>query len=201
MLTSCSNRKKLIAKTFKAANTLDMTFKYDDEMTITDNARDEVYYAKITTDKTEYIIGETIVINYEFKNKTNKYFYNPLFNSEAPIPATLAFFDCSKNYIADEFFFGFNYPERPPKEIDWIYMPCSSKIGKEIKISACPPNFCLNSVLPGDYYIQLIYFKAFLSSKPKNNAEIDKFLDTYNKQEIFRSNCLKLKFKIKDNSN
>lgn len=143
--------------------------------------------------------GERISIKLRFVNTGHSWdFYNLFLNSRIPQPAQIALYDSNHNYL-------FEIIPRTSSVIgmswdDWTYLPgggCSVEFPMEWDTS-----FYRRLLPPGDYYLQLIYYKAFVAldppwrdTAPDVNAKRERLRDFENHfdhSELFRSNPVEI---------
>ena len=91
---------------------------------------------------------------------------------------------------------------------DWCFIPSISFVGTALRLRAgsvpgTPFDVRSNRLPPGEYYLQMIYYRAFVSARPdrlrsnppKGEKEIlREFRKNFNRDELFRSNAIKILF-------
>ena len=142
--------------------------------------------------------GESYSVEYTFHVTNSSYdVYNWQFISLIPLPGQLAIYDANKKYIGDLIAFT-QGSRRGVSDDDWIFLYGGTRVGRVLGFRAgSVPMTAYNSEgnwLPtGEYYIQLILYKAFLSPNPYRllGEKID-FYKTFDRAELCRSNVLKV---------
>jgi hypothetical protein len=143
--------------------------------------------------------GEHISIKVCFVNTGKSWdFYNPFFTSRIPLPAQIALYDSDHNYICDLMSFyvgsviGMSWD-------DWTFLPgggCSFTFPTNLK-----PTYFRRPLPTGDYYLQIIYYKAFIALDPPwretdpdvkaKQTRLKNFEAHFDQSELFRSNPVK----------
>lgn len=141
--------------------------------------------------------GEHYSVQYTFYSTNGSYWiYNPFFLAKKPPPGQLAIYDEKKRYIGA---LGFDISSQQGiDETDWVFLWGGSHIGTKIgfRCGYLPGTKygVRNNLLPaGKYYIQLILYKAFLTTNPKylSGAKVD-FYKTFDRAELCRSNAIEV---------
>jgi hypothetical protein len=144
--------------------------------------------------------GTPYSIEIEFHNAgEGKQFYNVFFNRGVPLAAQLAIFNSEKEYLGDLL-----YREKISRKSidasDWTFLPSGSYVG--IKLDLMGANIFnpkygdkVHLLEAGTYYIQMIFYRAFvwpnLFGVDKEKTDLYKNFD---KQELFRSNVIRIQF-------
>jgi len=93
-----------------------------------------------------------------FNNSGGDYFYNPFFDRLIPLPAQLAIYDNDKKYL------GGSYRFEGGSQKEWL----EQMIG--LAFSLCYVGATLNANIsnsaPGDYYVQVIFYKSLSRLHP-----------------------------------
>jgi len=167
-------------------------------------------HASITAGTSVVKLGEEYKVLVQFFNDGgSNQFFNPDFNGLVPIPACPVIYDANKKYIGK--LWG---PQcgsaRGIGKWDWKLVPTGSHVDTTLSFKA---EYIISAAydgiqLPlsaGEYYLQVIYFKAFVSPKPvdldSDNPSIEEmtreraFYDNFfDRSELFRSNVIKIHF-------
>ncbi len=129
-----------------------------------------------------------------FNTSGGQNFYNPFFNSLVPLPAQLVLYDTDKKCLGDLLIDRQNGSHRRVSAFDWTYIPSLCNVGSSLKV-------ILQGHPPGDYYLQLVYCKAFLAQEPTVTTTHDEkelqdreneFSKHFDHAELFRSNVVKI---------
>ena len=152
-------------------------------------------------------LGEPFSVDVRFLNSgAGDEFYSPFLGGQTPLPAMLAIFSSDHKYLG-------NLIER--EEVsrriltagDWTFVPSLCYVGCVEKLMAgyVPATTAGGSqtLPPGEYFVQMIYFKAFLAKNPvkmeRRPLEDDEkvfrqFEKSFDRAELFRSNVVKVRF-------
>lgn len=129
----------------------------------------------------------TVLIQF-FNDGGDNYFFNPDFNGLIPIPACPVMFDKDKRYIEDAWRW-MGGSQRGIGPGDWKLVPSGSHVDYKWRFA---------SGSTGEYYLQFIYFKAFIFPNPFNSGnppfEAQAFYKNFDESELFRSNAIKIHF-------
>jgi hypothetical protein len=145
--------------------------------------------------------GDLHLIEYTFHVTNSSYsVYNWQFNRLKPLPGQLAIFEASsKKYLGDLIAFT-SGSQATVSDDDWTFLYGGAHVGSTLGFPAASvPNTKYHSTgnqLPaGEYYIQLILYRAFVSPNPFRvlGDKID-FYKTFDRSELCRSNVLKIQF-------
>jgi hypothetical protein len=113
------------------------------------------------------------------------------------LPGQLAIYNSRKEYIRDLIQYE-RVSQRSVGDEDWVFLYGGSHIGTEIGFRAgYPPEAKyagMSEILPsGQYYIQLILYKAFFSTNPNHlSGERVDFHKSFDRSEALRSNLIKI---------
>ena len=142
--------------------------------------------------------GDIYSLRYTFHVVNSSYaVYNWQFISLKPLPGQLAIYNSNKEYIGDLIAFVAG-SQAGISDDDWTFFYGETFVGKPLGFRAgFVPNTIYDSArtsLPsGDYYIQLIMYKAFISPNPfRLLGEKVNFYKTFDRTELCRSNVLKI---------
>ena len=142
--------------------------------------------------------GERYSIEYTFHVTNSSYaVYNWQFIRLKPLPGQLAIYDSNKKYIGDLIAFT-EGSQTGVSDDDWTFLYGGARVGSALDFRAgSVPNTKYDSMgnllPPGEYYIQLILYKAFLSPNPyRALGEKINFYKTFDRGELCRSNVLKI---------
>jgi hypothetical protein len=166
-------------------------------------------YATLSLSKTTFKLGERFTADLRFTNISGgDYFYNPFLNRLVPLPASLAIFDSSKKYIGDLLTWD-GGSQVTVSSGDWQFIPGGCYVGTPIAYLTAGyvlgTEFgVMNHLLPpGEYYLQVIYFRAFITTNPavqlgdplkdRQSYQIN-FYKNFDRDELFRSNVVKVIF-------
>jgi hypothetical protein len=162
--------------------------------------------ATIAVDKPSVALGEPFSVDIRFLNSgADEEFYNPFLGGRTPLPGRLVIFSSDHKYLGDLIEEGeFGRTLRPE---DWTFVPSLCYVGCVERLMAgyVPATSTGGSraLPPGEYYVQMIYFKAFLAEnpaklerKPLEDEEkvFRQFEKNFDRAELFRSNVVKLRF-------
>lgn len=155
-------------------------------------------YAKLTLDEGRLRRGERYAVDYSFRNTNGSYWvYNCFFNRLVPLPGELAIYDSNKEYIGDLIRFE-GGSRKGVSDADWLFLYGGSHVGTGIGFRAgyvpLTKFGSMGSLLPpGRYYIQLILYKAFLSTNPSHLVgDKPDFYKTFDRSEAIRSNVIQI---------
>jgi len=163
-------------------------------------------YSTLSVENPTVQSGKSFPIDIRFFNNSGgSYFYNPFFDGLIPLPAQLAIYDSQKIYlgdlIADE-----GGSQKVGSEDEWIYIPSLCYVGMKAKVSTShlwivSKTNSIPNVPPGEYYVQLIFYKGFVSANPapmlfstsqdRRRWLLD-FYKNFDRTELFRSNPVKI---------
>ncbi|MDR3561407.1 MAG: hypothetical protein P4N59_08210 [Negativicutes bacterium] len=144
--------------------------------------------------------GESISMDLRLVNTgMSRDFFNPYFNPYTLPPAQIALYDGNHNYLGDLMSW-INISYRGISWDDWTFVPGGgSYIGFTMTVK---PNYARQPLPPGDYYLQLIYYKAFIALDPRwrdtapaveaKQVWLRDFEAHYDHSELFRSNPVKI---------
>ena len=142
--------------------------------------------------------GELYPVEYTFHVTNSSYWvYNWQFVSLLPLPGQLAIYDANKKYIGDLIAFT-QGSRRGASEDDWSFLYGGARVGSALgfRAGSVPGTkyYPAEHGLPaGEYYIQLIMYKAFLSPNPyRVVGDKPDFYGTFDRTELCRSNSLKV---------
>ena len=144
--------------------------------------------------------GEVLSMRVRFENTGKPWdFYNPFFNSRIPLPGQIALYDSDHNYVCEiipwvsSSVIGMSWD-------DWTFLPgggCSLEFPMRLK-----PTHYKAPLQPGDYYLQFIYYKAFIALAPPwretdpdveaKRQRLKQFETHFDRSELFRSNPVKI---------
>jgi hypothetical protein len=163
--------------------------------------------ATISADKESVPLGEMFSVDVRFLNKSNgETFYNPFLLDKGPLPVELAIYDADHKYLGH--LFPTHLYESSADGNDWIFIPSLCYVGCSVKFMAGNvPEVAERGgsglLPPGEYCVQMIYFKAFLARNPakreRRPLEDDEkmfrqFEKNFDRAELFRSNVVKVRF-------
>ena len=155
-------------------------------------------YAKLSFDEGKPRRGERYNVEYSFYNTNGSYWvYNCFLNRLIPSPGQLAIYDSNKEYIGDLLRFE-GGSQRGVGNGDWLFLYGGSHVGTSIGFRAgyvpLTKFGSMGSLLPaGRYYIQLILYKAFLSTNPSHLiGDKPDFYKTFDRSEVIRSNAIQI---------
>jgi hypothetical protein len=140
--------------------------------------------------------GEHYTAEYTFYSANCSYWvYDPFFYPRIYLPGQLAIYDVDRNYVGEMRYR--NFPGTRPSANDFVYLLAGSHIGTKIGFVAgnlSDPEFChLNNHLPaGKYYIQLILYRAFLTSPEYLKDERIDFYKKFGRSVLCRSNAVEI---------
>jgi len=167
--------------------------------------------ATIAVDKSGVTLGEKFSVDIRFFNDSGgEHFYNPFFQGLVPLPARLAIYSADHRYIGDLLYWE-GGSRRTVTADDWTFVPSECCVGCSKRFTAgyvpgTAHGVTSNLLPPGDYYLQMIYFKAFVATNPArmlSNPPMDEkerlaqFEKTFDRVELFRSNVVTIQFTAK----
>ncbi len=154
-------------------------------------------YAVLSVDKPTIKLGERFAVNIRFYNTSSgEYFFNPFFQRLIPKPAQLAIYDSNKQYVADLLTWQ-GGSRRSVTAGDWTFIPTDCYVGTKLTFTAGYNPASSSRKLPaGDYYLQMIYFKAFtMAPRPSDDKPVPgEFYQQFSRATLFRSNAVKIHF-------
>lgn len=160
----------------------------------------------IAVDKQSAALGEPLSVDVRFLNSGGgDEFYNPFLRGQTPLPARLAIFSSDHKYLGDLI-----EPEEASRLTlsaeDWTFVPSLCYIGCVERLTAgyvpATSERGSQTLPPGEYYMQMIYFKAFLARNPATLERrpledeeklLRQFAKDFDRSELFRSNVVKLR--------
>jgi hypothetical protein len=154
----------------------------------------------LSVEKQSIRAGEALSMRVRFVNTGKAWdFYNPFFVSRIPLPGQITLYDSNHNYICEiapwtsSSVIGMSWD-------NWTYLPgrdCVIEFPMQLK-----PAFFRKPLQPGDYYLQIIYYKAFIALDPPwsetnpdveaKQARLKEFEAHFDRSELFRSNPVKI---------
>jgi hypothetical protein len=166
--------------------------------------------ATISADKQSVTVGETFSVDIRFLNGGGgDEFYNPFLRGLTPLPARLAIFSSDHKYLGD-LIERQEVSRRTLSADDWTFIPSLCYVGCAERLTAgyvpTTAEGGSRTLPPGEYYVQMIYFKAFLAENParlgrrplEDEAKaFRQFEKNFDRAELFRSNVVKIRFTAK----
>jgi hypothetical protein len=164
----------------------------------------------ISVDKPSVTVGEMFSVDVRFLNSgRSDEFYNPFLRGQSPRPAQLAIFSDDHQYLGD-LLEREDFSQEKFGTADWTFVPSLCSVGCIEKLSAGYVPVTLEGgsrmLPPGEYYIQAIYCKGFLSVNPASlgrrpledeEKTFRQFEKNFDRTELFRSNVAKVRFTAK----
>ena len=164
----------------------------------------------ISVDKESVPLGEPLSIDIRFLNRgAGDEFYNPFLGGQVPLPARLAIFSSDYKYLGD-LIEREDVPRGRLSAEDWTFIPSLRYVGCAERLTAgyvpTTTEGVSRSLPPGEYYVQMIYVKAFLAKNPgklehrplEDEAKaLRQFEKDFDHAELFRSNVVKVRFTAK----
>lgn len=86
------------------------------------------------------------------------------------------------------------------KTESWIFVASNSYVGTILGpfTAGYLPTSGAQKLPAGEYYLQMIYYQAYLAPKPATDAGKDEhpmnFYENFDRTELFRSNAIKIRF-------
>jgi hypothetical protein len=166
--------------------------------------------ATITVDRQSVPLGEPFSVDIRFVNSgAGDEFYSPFLGGGMARPAILAIFNSDHKYLGD--LIEREEAARATLSLqDWTFVPSLCYVGRVERLTAgyVPATTAGGSraLPPGEYYVQMIYFKAFLAKNPmkmdRRPLEDDEkvfrqFEKNFDRAELFRSNVVKVRLTAK----
>ena len=166
--------------------------------------------ATITVDQQSVALGEPFSVDVRFLNSgAGDEFYNPFLRGRTPLPAMLAIFSSDHKYLGD-LITRDEVSRRTLSAEDWTFIPSLCYVGSVETLTAgyvaATTEGGSRTLPPGEYYVQMIYFKSFLAQnpaklerKPLEGEEkvFRQFEKSFDRAELFRSNVVKVRFTAK----
>jgi hypothetical protein len=185
----------ILAPTMATAQTV-FPFREETRLSLTNG---EAGYTKLTLKEAQLRRGELASVDYTFYNTSGSYWvYNWNFVRLVPLPGQLAIYDSDKKYIGDLIQWE-GGSQKAVADRDWLFLYDGSHVGTAIAFRAgyvpMTKYGSMNSLLPaGQYFIQLILYKAFLSDNPSRIEGNNKpnFYKMFDRSEAIRSNVVAL---------
>jgi hypothetical protein len=144
--------------------------------------------------------GDSILMEVRFVNNgMGRDFFNPYLNPYTLPFGQIALYDGNRRYLGDLMSWSaMSY--RGISKDNWTFIPGGgSYIGFTMSVK---PNYARQPLPPGDYYLQIIYYKAFIGLNPPwaatdpdveaVQARLKDFEAHYDRSELFRSNPVKI---------
>jgi hypothetical protein len=126
-------------------------------------------------------------------------FYNPCFTPRMPPPGQIALYDSNHKYLCEIIPF-VSYSFIGESWDDWMFLPgggCSFEFPMNLRLT-----YYRRPLPPGDYYLQFVYYKAFIALDPPwretdpdvraKQARLKDFETHFDRSELFRSNPVKI---------
>jgi hypothetical protein len=166
--------------------------------------------ATISADKESVALGDPFSVDIRFLNTgAGDEFYNPFLGARTPLPASLAIFSSDHKYLGD-LIERDEVPRVTLSAEDWTFVPSLCYVGCVQRLTAgyVPPTAERGSQMlpPGEYYVQMIYFKGLLATNPTKlerrpledeEKVLLQFAKDFDRAELFRSNVVKLRLTAK----
>lgn len=164
------------------------------------NAGDAHGYVTISADNPVIKAGERVSLEVRLVNTgMGRDFFNPYFKPLIGAPAQIALYDGNRRYLGNLL----SWVSGSAASFSWddfTFIPGGGTyIGFRMLVK---PNYVMRPLPPGDYYLQFIYYKAFIAldppwaySDPDVNAKrqrINEFKAHFDCGELFRSNPVKI---------
>jgi hypothetical protein len=166
--------------------------------------------ATITVDPQSVALGGPFSVDIRFLNSGGgEEFYNPFLGVQTPLPAALAIFSSDHKYLGDLI----ERDEVSRKMLtakDWAFVPSLCYVGCVERLTAgyipATAESASRTLPPGEYYVQMIYFKGFLARNPSilerrqledEEKVLQRFAKDFDRAELFRSNVVKVRFTAK----
>jgi hypothetical protein len=182
----------LAAPAMASAQTV-FTFREETHLSLTSG---ESGYTKLTVKEPRLRRGELSSVDYTFYNTNGGYWvYNWNFIRLVPLPGQLAIYNSDKKYIGDLIQWE-GGSQKGVGDSDWLFLYGGSHVGTSItfRVGYVPSTKYgnMSSLLPaGQYFIQLILYKAFLSDNPSLiEGNKPNFYKTLDRSEAIRSNVI-----------
>ena len=168
--------------------------------------------ALLSVKNSQIEIGQKFSVDTRFTNKSGgAYFYNPFFGRLILLSAGLAIYNSKKEYIGNLLYWE-RGSQKTVTSNDWQFIPGGCYVGTPLTFTAgyvpgTAHGVMSNLLPPGEYYLQMIYYKAFISSNPHRLVSnppkdektiIQEFYKNFNRDELFRSNAVKIMFVKKE---
>lgn len=170
------------------------SFPYHDELRY--DANGETGRVQIVIENATLRRGEAATVDFTFFNTNGSYWvYNWRFMRLIPLPGQLAIYDSEKHYIGDLI----KWERGSRKGVgddDWLFLVGPCHFGEPIgfRVGYVPLTKYgteRNLLPPGNYFIQLILYKAFFSINPSTIIGDNK-PKWYDTAEAARSNVLSI---------
>lgn len=156
-------------------------------------------YATLAVTSTVVQSGDRLSLEIRFFNTgVQRDFWNPFFDPTIHPPAIMALYDGNHNYIEDLFQF-YSGSAKLSSDYAFTLIPGGGSVGREMGVKLFYPG---RKFTPGDYYLQVIYFKSFIALDPpwadtphdfeSQRARLIDFESHFDRSELFRSNPVKI---------
>lgn len=166
--------------------------------------------ATISVDPQNVTLGEPFSVDIRFLNSGGgEEFYNPFLGVQTPLPAVLAIFSSDHKYLGD-LIERDEVSRNALRAEDWTFVPSLCYVGRVERLTAgyipATAESASRTLPPGEYYVQVIYFKGFLAPnaarlerRPFEDEEklLRRFEKEFDRAELFRSNAVKVRFTAK----
>jgi hypothetical protein len=159
--------------------------------------------AVLTLSKNTCRIDSTFEVDVRFINTAGRwgYVYNPFFVPVCDAPAALALYDKDKHFLGEYLYHEGSNAGTPVGS--FVAIPASGYAGATIKIFANKMASSGVKISPGTYYLQVIYFNAFLGIDsvghsaygPNGPGDPKELFNHFDYTELFRSNVVEIEFK------
>ncbi|MCK9589877.1 MAG: hypothetical protein M0Q93_11035 [Terrimicrobiaceae bacterium] len=167
------------------------SFPYSEKRDL--NSNGHRCYATVAIENPRLSVKESLSVTYRFYNTSgNGFYYNPFFESLFPLPAQLAVYDTNKKFVCDLLEFKMGSRCLPSASV-WTHIPNKCYVGKDFSLG-------IQELPPGEYYLQMIFIVAFVSSNPQHQENssaqsvefwVKAFMRSLDRRELFRSNIVK----------
>jgi len=170
---------------------------------LSNNATDLKGTASITVDVAKVRIGQHLKVETLFRvspDSPGGAVYNPLFYPLLEWPGAICLYDSNKKLAAE-----WDWPRGSRVNVDtdaWVSVSAGSVVGaaRDIRIPAPDEQrVAIGPMTPGRYYLQAVYFKAFIGLSELDGrttvsgpADGEKLMERFDTHELFRSDTAEI---------
>lgn len=156
-------------------------------------------YSTLSIDNPVIEAGKSISMEVHFLNQgMGRDFLNPFFLQRNSNPGQIALYDGDHNYIGDLLMFHSGSAILSSFD-QWTFIPNGGSVGMTLQVRLFYPG---KQLQPGNYYLQLIYYRAFIALNPpwsetdpelaSKRERLKEFEAHFDRSELFRSNPVKI---------
>lgn len=155
--------------------------------------------AELVASPTRLKAGEEVELRLTYVNEgMGHWFFNPFFSNFVPHPAMIAVFDSDKRYVGSGLTEDLGSKTTVGSQ-NWAYLPTEgTAVGTTFRVRAGRLPGVDETLPPGKYYLQVIFFNSFIGlSRHANRHNIGPqdgqlVVETFDRDELFRSNIVEV---------